>query len=82
MAGNPSTSPNEDADTSGFVWQAEELESASRDELVEHVLELQEQVQSVESDVAELRETLHFLLDLQTGSVDPDAVLTAVRDEE
>lgn len=60
---------------SAFVWQDERLQNASRDDLVDHIADLQDRMQDYETEVADLRETLYFLLDLQVGSVDPEDVI-------
>lgn len=65
------------ADDSGFVWADERLAAASREELVDHVADLQDRMQSYEAELADVRATLEFLLDARAGFVDvEDAVET------
>jgi hypothetical protein len=50
----------------------------SRAELIEHVSLLEDRMASYERELADIEETLHFLLDAQTGLVDQLAARVAV----
>lgn len=59
-----------DDNENDFIWGDDRLESASEDELVEHIKDLQQLMQRIADDVDENRELLYFVFDVLAGQTD------------
>lgn len=59
--------PMADDNEKDSIWGDDRLESASEDELVEHIKDLQQLMQRIADDVDENRELLYFVFDVLAG---------------